>query len=115
MPKVEEHTALEHCAHLCHECQDACLALVPHCLSLGGPHAAPEHIGLLLDCIAICGTSHNLLHRASPLHRETCRACAAICAACAEDCERTARGDGDMMKCAETCRECAESCRKMAA
>lgn len=104
---------LEKCAHLCHECEDACLALIPHCLAMGGPHASSEHIGLLLDCVAICSTSHDLLHRRSVMHRETCRACAAICEACADDCEKLAGGDAMMRRCSEVCRRCSESCRQM--
>lgn len=115
MLRTEEMSELERCAHECHECQDACLALIPHCLTMGGAHAGASHIGLLMDCAAICSTSHNLLHRRSVMHRETCRACAAICAACAEDCERIAKGDSEMSRCAELCRRCAESCRKMSA
>lgn len=106
-------TGMEKCAHLCHECQDACLRLVPHCLSLGGAHATPAHIGMLMDCIAICGASHDLLRRGSARHVHTCAACAVICDACAEDCERLAGGDRAMEECAKVCGECAESCRAM--
>lgn len=104
---------LERCAHVCHECQDICLRTIPHCLSRGDDHAAPGHIGLLMDCIAICAASHDLLHRESPLHAETCTACAAICDACADDCERIDGNDQRMKTCAETCRRCAASCLEM--
>lgn len=104
---------LDRCAHICHECEDACLTCIPHCLSLGGEHAGPEHINTLLDCVAICSASHDLLHRGSLLHAETCRACAAICEACAEDCARIGPDDEHMRKCAEACRRCAASCREM--
>ncbi|MCC6678310.1 MAG: four-helix bundle copper-binding protein [Phycisphaerales bacterium] len=104
---------LEKCAHICHECEDACLGLIPHGLARGGAHAGDEHIGMLIDCAVICNASHSFLHRRSLMHRETCRACAAICEACAEDCERIAHGDALMTRCAEACRRCAESCRRM--
>lgn len=105
---------LEECAELCHECQDACLRTIVHCLDLGGEHASRQHQTMLLDCATICGTSHSLLHRKSPLHTATCRACGEICRACAEDCERMADGDREMTECAKVCRECAESCERMA-
>jgi hypothetical protein len=103
---------MERCAHACHECQDVCLALLPHCLERGGEHAALEHINILLDCIAICGVSHNLLHRKSSLHMETCRACAAICTRCAEDCDRLG-DDPQMRRCVDECRRCASLCKEM--
>lgn len=105
---------MRQCARLCHECKDACLELVPHCLGLGGAHAAPEHIVMLLDCADICNTSEQFLHRGSAHHGQTCSACAEICEACAVDCERIAEGDRHMRQCADICRRCAESCREMA-
>lgn len=111
--KSESKNEMERCAHVCHECQDACLRLIPHCLSMGGPHAARDHIVLLLDCAQICGTSHDFLHRGSTMHGETCGACAAVCDACASDCARWPE-DEQMRSCAEQCRQCAESCRTMA-
>jgi hypothetical protein len=109
---TDRSSGLEQCAHICHECQDACLALIPHCLSQGGVHAERDHIGLLIDCAVICGASHNFLHRASPLHRETCRACSMVCTACAKSCARMP-DDPAMHECAEACLRCAESCRRM--
>jgi hypothetical protein len=103
---------MDRCAHACHECQDVCLALVPHCLERGGEHAEPEHMNLLLDCIAICGTAHDLLHRGSEMHHETCRACAAICRRCGDQCDRLG-DDPQMIRCAEECWRCADLCRQM--
>jgi hypothetical protein len=105
---------MEDCAHLCHECQDVCLRTIVYCLDLGGEHASRPHQTLLADCAAICGLSHDFLHRQSPQHTHTCRACAEICRACADDCDRMASGDRQMRGCADLCRRCAESCEKMA-
>ena len=110
-----DRTMMERCAQICHECQDVCLEAVPHSLDLGGSWATREHQTLLADCIAICGVSHNLLHRQSPQHTHTCRACAEICHTCADECDRMARGDRLMQECADACRRCAESCDRMAA
>lgn len=113
MSNAGEMTEMRSCARACHECQDACLGLVVHCLQRGGEHAASGHINLLLDCVAICDASHDLLHRGSEQHHATCRACAEICEACAQDCERLGKDDEAMIRCAEACRRCAEECRKM--
>lgn len=113
MPHTQAH--LEACAHLCHECQDMCLKTIVHCLELGGKYASRQHQTFLADCAAMCGLSHDVLHRGSALHMHTCRACAEICRACADDCERLGADDTQMHRCAETCRRCADSCERMAA
>jgi len=43
-PKMRE------CIQECHSCYYICLESVTHCLEMGGEHAQPEHIRLLLDC-----------------------------------------------------------------
>ena len=106
---------MQQCIDECTRCHNICLAAVSHCLELGGKHADPAHIRLLLDCADICQTSANFMLRGSDLHQRTCAVCAEVCRACAEDCERMAGGDQLMKDCAEQCRRCAETCERMAA
>jgi hypothetical protein len=116
-PHTGTHTAseMQQCIDECTDCHAICLQTLSHCLELGGKHADPAHIRLLLDCAEMCQTSTNFMLRGSDLHQRTCGVCAEVCRACAEDCERMA-GDDQMMKdCAEQCRRCAESCERMAA
>ena len=113
MMQQDREQMMERCAEVCHECNDACLRLIGHCLDLGGAHASREHQTMLADCAAICAVSHSFLHRKSPLHVHTCGACAEVCRACAEDCERLAEGDREMEECAAMCHRCAESCARM--
>lgn len=82
-----------------------------HCLEVGGPHAAPDHIRIMLDCAQICMASADFMLRGSAHHADICRVCADICEACARSCEPL---DG-MEDCVAACRACAESCRAMAA
>jgi hypothetical protein len=104
---------MQHCIGACSGCHDICVATAQRCLELGGDHAAPEHLGLLLDCAQICATSADFMLRGSRFHGLTCGACAEICAACAEAC--AAMGEDEVMRaCADACRRCAESCRTMA-
>jgi hypothetical protein len=105
----------QRCLETCLECERACAATVPHCLELGGRHAAPEHIALLLDCARICHTAAAFMMHDSPRHARVCAVCAEICEACARDCERLAGDDATMRECAEVCRRCATECREMAA
>jgi hypothetical protein len=89
------------------------MATIVHCLSMGGEHAAPDHIRTLLDCAQACDASRDFMLRGSDLHHSYCGACAEACERCAESCERRAGDDDLMRECAETCRRCAESCRAM--
>jgi hypothetical protein len=106
---------MQQCIDECTRCHNVCLATVSHCLELGGKHADPAHIGLLLDCGEICQTSANFMLRGSERHQLTCRICADICGACAEACERMGKDDEMLAQCAEECRRCQRSCERMAA
>jgi hypothetical protein len=90
MPHEQGHMSaeMEQCIRNCVDCHRVCLETISHCLQIGGPHAAPDHIKLLQDCVQIC-----------------------------QDCERLAKQDNDlhMQACADMCRKCAASCRAMAA
>ena len=104
--------AMQECIDRCQSCQEICLQSVSHCLEMGGEHAAPEHIRMLVACAEICHTSAKFMLLGSRHHARTCEVCAEVCEACAKDCDRF---DDDMMKhCADICRRCAESCREMA-
>lgn len=106
--------AMHDCIASCSDCHDICVAVVQHCLGMGGEHASQEHIRTLLDCAQACDASRDFMLRGSALHHVYCGACAEACERCADSCERL--GDDDAMReCADTCRRCAESCRAMAA
>jgi hypothetical protein len=106
---------MQQCIQECTNCHSICLATVPHCLEMGGAHAAAPHIGLLLDCAEICQTSANFMLRGSALHARTCGVCAEVCEQCAQDCKRLGGDDAQMRACADACQRCADSCRRMAA
>src|SRR5262249_57911026 len=83
---------------------------------LGGeppPRLDEPLVRLLLDCAEICRTSADFMIRGSELHPHICRACAAVCARCADECD--ARGeDPYLAACSEICRRAALSCAEMA-
>ena len=106
--------SMDDCIRACTECHETCLRTIDHCLRMGGPHAAPDHIALLATCADICRTSADAMLRGTHVHRHTCAACAEICDACARACEALGN-DEAMRRCAEACRRCADSCRRMAA
>jgi hypothetical protein len=108
--KLDEMT--RECIRECQSCHSICLETVTHCLEMGGKHADPAHIRLLLDCANICATSADFMLRNSNLHPITCGACAEICERCAQSCERMG-DDPIMQQCAAACRSCEQSCRRM--
>lgn len=104
---------MRECIDTCLGCHQSCLQTVEHCLSLGGKHASPDHIRLLLDCAEICQVSADFLLRNSPRHGLTCRVCAEVCQACSDNCS-SGKADAAMQACAEACKRCAQSCQQMA-
>jgi hypothetical protein len=105
---------MNRCIQLCQDCHALCTELIGHCLELGGRHAAPDHVRLLMDCAQMCTTAADYMARGSSLHDRTCDLCSEICRLCAESCEQI-QGDDQLVKqCAEMCRRCAESCERMA-
>jgi hypothetical protein len=104
---------MQHCIMECTNCHQVCLQTISHCLMMGGEHAQPAHIRLLMDCAQICQTSADFMLRGSEFHGRTCAVCAEICERCADDCARFT-DDQTMQACAEACRRCAASCREMA-
>jgi hypothetical protein len=101
----------EACAEICQHCHDVCLALLgAHRLDRDGGWLEKRHTILLLDCIAICRASVDVIRRGSNMAAHICRACAVICEAFAESCQQV----GNMRACIAACRRCAEACRELA-
>lgn len=104
-------TAAAECSHVCTTCADACLqedqaAQLRKCIRLN------------LDCADICEATSRLIARPGEQDRAALRAqleaCAAICRACADECEDHAGMHEHCRVCAESCRACAEACDRMA-
>jgi len=105
---------MRRCIQLCQDCHATCIQMISHCLKLGGQHAAPDHIRLLMDCAQLCTTTADFMARESLIHDRTCSLCSEICRLCAESCERVAGDDQSVTQCSELCLRCAESCNRMA-
>lgn len=103
-------TAMQICIDACNRCHQTCLQMATtHCLELGGKHAEPSHLRLMLDCAAICQTTANFMLTQSEFHTALCVVCADICEACAESCEEV----GQMDDCVKACHECMHECLSM--
>ncbi len=93
------------------QCHTTCLSMATvHCLEMGGEHAKPQHIRLMLDCAAMCAFTSDALVRKSQFHNRFAALCAEVCKTCAEDCGKI----GDMDECEAGCRRCAEHCEAVA-
>lgn len=115
MPHTTTHKMsreMQQCIDECTRCHAICVETVHHCLTMGGTHAEPHHISLLLDCAEICRTSADFMLRGSEHSAAVCATCADICLACEQSCRATG-DDETMTKCADACRRCAESCERM--
>lgn len=110
-----QHThAMERAIENCTNCHRICLETAArHFQGERQPQLSEALVRLLLDCSDICRTSADFMIRGSDQHQHTCRACAAICAHCADECDK--QGDDPYLAaCAEICRRSAESCAEMA-
>jgi hypothetical protein len=105
---------MKQCIQLCQDCHALCTQTVLHCLKLGGRHAGPDHIRLLLDCAQLCETTAQYLIRESSFHEKLCGLCAEVCRQCGDNCLQVAGDDQMVKQCAEMCQRCADSCAGMA-
>jgi hypothetical protein len=96
--------ALQHCHAMC-----SSMAMT-HCLEMGGEHARPQHLRLMLDCAAFCAFTADALGRKSQFHTRFAALCAEVCETCEKDCQAV----GDMDDCVQACRACAAACRQIA-
>ena len=104
---------MDQCIKDCISCYGECMSCIPHCLSIGGKHADPKHITLMMECAEMCNMSATFMQLRGQFAYEHCQLCAKVCDACAESCSSIDADDSMMQKCADFCRKCAESCRNM--
>ena len=95
--------ALQHCHATCQS------MAMTDCLEMGGEHARPQHLRLMLDCAGMCAFTADALARKSQFHTRFAALCAQVCETCAEDCAAL----GEMDECVAACRDCARLCREI--
>jgi hypothetical protein len=97
------------CIEACHDCVQACTTCADACLAEEMVAELRRCIRTNLDCAEICGATADVLSRLTEPEASVVRAqleaCALVCNACAEECERHAKKH-------EHCRVCAASCRR---
>jgi uncharacterized membrane protein len=100
------------CAVVCTSCADADL----------GESDVPEMVRCIrrcLDCADICDATGRIVTRQTESEvavvRAAVEACATICRACREECERHAEHHEHCRICAEVCRRCEQACHDLLA
>ncbi|MEW5853510.1 MAG: four-helix bundle copper-binding protein [Myxococcota bacterium] len=114
---TEQHqisTDMQRCIDACVNAHAVCVAAVEYCLKVGGKHANPEHIRMLLDTAEMCETAAHFMLRGSPLHTRTCGLTSEVAEECANSVESLDSGDPQLRAVADAIRECVVSCREMA-
>ena len=94
---------LQHCHATCHS------MAMTHCLEMGGEHARPQHLRLMLDCAAFCAFTADAVGRKSQFHTRYAALCAEVCQTCGDDCAAI----GNMEECVASCRDCVTVCREL--
>ena len=93
------------------QCHAICSSMaMTHCLEMGGEHARPQHLRLMLDCAGLCAFTADALGRESQFTGSFAALCADVCEICEKDCEAL----GDMEECVEACSACVAHCRQIA-
>ena len=104
-------TELQDCLDKLAQCHRTCLSMaLTHCLEMGGEHARPQHLRLMLDCASFCALTEDAILRKSQFHASILKLCADICETCAEAC----RALGQMDACVTACEVCTTACRTSA-
>lgn len=103
--------AAERCIDASLHCFRVCTQMASiHCLQIGGEHAQPGHLRVMLECAEACRANAQFLLIDGEYANVLCESCAHICRACAESC-RMLEG---MHDCVAACERCAERCEAMA-
>lgn len=112
VPEAKQTYEMRQAIDKARECERICQETFNHCLEMGGRHAAPSHLRILLDCAEVCGTASGTLLRGA-VNGPLWAACIAACEVCEASCRNV--GDDDQMRaCAEACRACADACAPLA-
>jgi len=89
-------------------------ACIQHCLKLGGEHADPDHILILMNTSEICRTFSQFLLSESHYSHELCGITSRICLACADSCDSFDRQENEMMlECSSACLAFAQTCKDL--
>jgi uncharacterized membrane protein len=114
-----ERDVLLRCIEAYLDCASTCTSCADESLGETDVDQMIRSIRLCLDCADICDSAARIVTRQTEVDRGVVRAaieaCAAICRACADECERHAAHHEHCRICAEVCRRCAQACDDLVA
>lgn len=106
------HQQFESCIDACNTCADACDHCAVSCLQEQDPKPMARCVALDMDCAQICRLAASYMARGSEFAIALCQACAEVCDACGDECQKHQMQH--CQDCAQACRRCADECRRMA-
>lgn len=102
------------CIEACRKCSAACDHCAVSCLNEEQLEHLKRCIQLNLESSSICRSTAALMELGSVYSGQLAMVCAAICADCAEECEKhAAMGMEHCRECADACKACAEACEQI--
>jgi hypothetical protein len=97
-----------------YQCSQACTACADDCLSEASVAELVKCIRLNQDCADVCVAAGRVASRQTEYDADVTRAiveaCATVCQACGDECERHASQHAHCRICAEACRNCERAC-----
>jgi uncharacterized membrane protein len=118
-PSSLDRNVLLRCIETCFDCAATCTSCADACLGEEDVQELVRSIRISLDCADACDAAGRILTRQTApdlgVIRAMIEACAAICRACAEECERHAAHHEHCRICAEVCRRCEHACDDLVA
>ncbi len=100
------------CIEACYACALACNHCAASCLQEQDVTTMAPCIALDIDCAQACELAAAVMGRASENAKAICATCAEVCQRCGDECGK--HNMEHCQQCAQACRRCADECRKMA-
>lgn len=105
-------TMMKSCIDACIACAIECERCASACLKENDITTLIQCISLDRECAIVCNAAAHLMSVGGEHAHLLCGPCAAICDACAKECEKNSEFE-HCRQCAEICRKCAQECSEM--
>jgi hypothetical protein len=118
-PTSLDRDALLRCIDECFDCAATCTSCADACLGEPDVQELVRCVRTCLDCADACDATGRIVTRQTEpdagVLRAEVQACAVVCAASAQECEKHAAHHEHCRICAEVCRRCEQACNDLLA
>jgi hypothetical protein len=118
-PTSLDRDALLRCIDECFDCAATCTSCADACLGEPDVQEMVRCVRRCLDCADACDATGRIVTRQTEpdvgVLRAEVQACAVVCGACAQECEKHAAHHEHCRICAEVCRRCEQACNDLLA